>query len=109
MSLGWGLLAILGLAALTVITRGFFFLTQRELPVPAALTQALRYAPLAALAAVIAPEVLMTQGQLIDTWTDARLPAVAAGLAYYFCRRGIVGTIVCGMAVLLILRLGWGW
>lgn len=109
MSLGWGLVAILGLAALSVITRGFFFLTERELPVPPALTQALRYAPLAALAAVVAPDVVMHQGALLDTWRDPRWPAAVAGMAYYFWRRGILGTIVCGMAVLLTLRLGFGW
>ena len=51
----------------------------------------------------------MTQGQLIDTWQDARLFAAAAATAWYFWRRGILGTIVAGMAVLLPLRLGLGW
>ncbi|MCE2659055.1 MAG: AzlD domain-containing protein [Rubrivivax sp.] len=109
MSLAWGLLAIAGLALLSVVTRGFFFLTERELPVPPALTQALRYAPLAALAAVVAPEIVMVKGQLIDTWRDPRLPAAAVGMAYYLWRRGILGTIVSGMAVFLALRLGAGW
>ena len=43
----------------------------------------------------------MTQGQLITTWKDARLPAVLAASAYFFWRRGILGTIVSGTAVLL--------
>lgn len=109
MSLGWGLVAILGLAALSVITRGFFFLLDREIPIPPWLLQGLRYAPLAALAAVVAPEVVMTQGRLIETWQDARLYGLAAGLAYFFWRRGILGTILAGMAVFLPLRLGLGW
>jgi branched-subunit amino acid transport protein len=108
-SLGWGLVAILGLAVLSLVTRGFFFLTDRELPVPPALNQALRYAPLAALAAVVAPEIVLTQGQLLGHWRDPRWPAALAGLAYYFWRRGILGTIVTGMAVLLTLKLGFGW
>ena len=66
-------------------------------------------APLAALAAVVVPEVVMTQGQLISTWRDARLFAAAAGAAYFWWRRGILGTILSGMAVLLPLRLGLGW
>jgi len=101
--------AILGLAALTVITRGFFLLTEREIPIPDWLREGLRYAPLAALVAVVAPEVVLTQGQLIGTWQDARPYAAAAGAAYYFWRRGILGTILTGMAVLLPLRLGLGW
>ncbi len=109
MSLGWGLVAIVGLALLSVVTRGFFFLTERELPIPVWLTQGLRYAPLAALAAVVAPEVVLTQGQLISTWKDARPFAMLAGLAWFFWRRDILGTILAGMAVLLLLKLGLGW
>jgi branched-subunit amino acid transport protein len=104
-----GLIAIAGLTVLTILTRGFFFLTERELPMPAWLLQGLRYAPLAALVAVIAPDIVMAQGHLITTWQDARLFAAAAGLAYFAWRRGILGTIVTGMAVLLPLRLGLGW
>lgn len=109
MSLAEGLVAIAGLALLSVLTRGFFFLTERELPMPPWLLQGLRYAPLAALAAVVAPEIVLTQGQLIGTWKDARLFAAVAGGAYFWWRRGILGTIVTGMAVLLPLRLGLGW
>ena len=63
----------------------------------------------AALVAVVAPEVFITQGRLIGTWTDAHLPAVAAAAAYYVWRRGLLGTIVSGTAVLLAFRLGLGW
>ncbi len=101
--------AILGLAVITLVTRCFFFISERELPFPAWLQKGLRYAPLAALAAVVVPEIVMTQGQLIDTWQDARLFAAAAALAYFFWRRDILGTILIGMAVLLPLKLGLGW
>jgi branched-subunit amino acid transport protein len=100
---------ILGMAVVTVITRSFFLLPQRELPLPSWAMQGLRYAPLAALAAVIAPEVLLTDGALISTWRDARLFAVAAGTAYFAWQRSILGTIVAGTAVLLALKLGLGW
>lgn len=109
MSTPEGLIAIVGLTVLTVATRGFFFLTKREIPIPDWLTQGLRYAPLAALAAVVVPEVVLLQGELIGTWQDARLYAAAAGAAYFWRRRGILGTILCGMAVLLPLKLGLGW
>ncbi len=102
-------LAIVGLAVITVLTRSFFFISNRELPIPAWLQQGLRYAPLAALAAVVVPEIVMTQGQLIGTWQDARLFGAAAGLAYFFWRRDILGTILTGMAVYLPLKLGLGW
>jgi branched-subunit amino acid transport protein len=102
-------ITIAGLAALTVVTRGFFFLTDREIPIPDWLRQGLRYAPLAALAAVVVPEIVLTQGELIRTWKDARLFAAAAGAAWFFWRGGILGTILVGMAVLLPLKLALGW
>ena len=104
-----GVIATVGLAVLTVATRGFFFLTEREIPIPGWLRQGLRYAPLAALAAVVLPEVVLTQGQLIGTWQDARVFAAVAGAGYFWWRRDILGTIVVGMSVLLPLRLGLGW
>ncbi len=110
---GWeGLLAVLGLTGLTIATRGAFFLSRREVPIPQWLRQGLRYAPLAALAAVVVPEVLMTRGQFIGFighWQDARVFAAVAGAAYFWWRRDILGTIITGMAVLLPLRLGLGW
>jgi branched-subunit amino acid transport protein len=104
-----GVVAIAGLALITVVTRGFFLLPDRDLPLPNWLQQGLRYAPLAALVAVVAPEVMMTQGHLIGSWADARLPAVGVSTAYFYWRRDILGTIVSGTAVLLVLKLGFGW
>jgi branched-subunit amino acid transport protein len=107
---GWeAFVTIAGLAAITVVTRTFFLWSDRELVLPGWVQRGLRYAPLAALAAVLVPEIVMTQGQLIDTWQDARLYAVAASTAYYFWRRGILGTILTGMAVLVPLKLWLGW
>lgn len=103
------LLAIAGLAAITVLTRAFFMLPEREIPMPDWLKRGLKYAPLAALTAVIVPEIAMVQGELVDTWQDARLPATVCAALYYFWRRGILGTIVTGMAVYLPLHIGLGW
>ena len=102
-------IAIFGLAVITVVSRSFFMIPERELPLPDWLKRGLKYAPLAALAAVIAPEVLMDQGELVGTLQDARLPAVLCATAYYFWRRGILGTITVGMAVYLPLHIGLGW
>ena len=102
-------IAILGLAVITVVSRSFFMIPEREMSMPSWLKRGLKYAPQAALTAVIAPEILMSQGQLINTFQDARLPAVLCATGYYFWRRGILGTIVVGMAVYLPLHIGWGW
>lgn len=103
------LLAIAGLTVITIITRSFFMLPEQELPLPDWLRRGLKYAPLAALTAVIAPELFMHQGALIATFADARPPALLAACGYYFWRRGILGTIVVGMLVYLPLHIGWGW
>jgi branched-subunit amino acid transport protein len=100
---------IAGLAVVTVLTRGFFLLSDRDLELPPWAVQGLRYAPIAALAAVIAPEIVLTEGALLDTWRDARIYAVVAATAYFWWRRGILGTIVSGTAVLLPLKIWLGW
>jgi branched-subunit amino acid transport protein len=103
------IVTIVGLAAITVATRCFFLFSERELVLPGWVQRGLRYAPLAALAAVIVPEVVMAHGEFIDTWRDARLFAVAAASAWFYWRRSILGTILSGMAVLLPLKLLLGW
>ena len=105
----WTAATIVGMAAVTVLTRCFFFLSDKPWSLPEIARRGLDYAPIAALAAVIVPEIVMTQGQLIATWQDARLFGTAAGVAWFFWRRGVLGTIVCGMAVYLPLHLGLGW
>jgi branched-subunit amino acid transport protein len=109
----WTLATIVGLACVTVVARSFFFILDRQWDLPAWAQRGLQYAPIAALAAVIVPEVVMFQGHMIHTFKDARLYAVAAGLAYFFWRRGqgqaVLGTIMSGMAVYLPLHIGWGW
>jgi len=105
----WGYVACLGLTVITLVTRAFFMIPERELPMPEWLKRGLRYAPLAALTAVIAPEMVMSNGQLIGTLMDARLPALLCATLYFWLRRGILGTIVVGMAVYLPLHIGVGW
>jgi branched-subunit amino acid transport protein len=102
-------LTALGMAAVTLLCRAFFILPKDDLPMPRWLREGLRYAPTAALAAVVAPELVLTQGHLIDTWRDARIFGAVAGLAFYAWRRSLFGTIVCGTGVMLVLRFGLGW
>ena len=107
----WTLIVIVGLTGVTVLTRCFFFILDRPWGLPEWAHRALNYAPVAALAAVVVPEVVMTQDQLTATLLDARLYGAAAGIAYFFLRRhgGVLGTMLTGMAVYLPLHLGLGW
>ena len=110
---GWHMVTIVALVGVSVLTRCFFFISEKEWQLPHWAERGLQYAPIAALGAVIAPEIVMSQGQLIHTLEDARLFGALGGLVYYFARRGggqaVLGTIVAGMAVYLPLHIGLGW
>jgi branched-subunit amino acid transport protein len=107
------LLTFLLMGFLTMVARSFFFIPDGEWTLPRWAQRGLHYAPIAALTAVVVPEVVLTQGRLIETWLDARLIAMVAGAAYFFWRKGqgqaVLGTIVVGMVVYLPLHIGLGW
>ncbi len=110
MDINWHTVVIvLGLAVVSVLARGFFLFSNRTWSLPHWAQRGLQYAPIAALAAVVVPEVVMVQGHLIDTWQDARVYSAAVGAAVYFWRKDVLFTIVAGMAVYMPLHLGLGW
>lgn len=106
---GWTLMVIAGLAGVTVLTRCFFFILDRPWTLPAWAHRALQYAPVAALAAVVAPEIVMANGHLVPGWQDARIFAAVAGVAVFFWRRSVLVTLVVGMLVYLPLHLQLHW
>ena len=105
----WTLFVIVGLAGITVLTRCFFFILDRPWSLPSWAHRALHYAPVAALAGVVAPEVVMSHGHLVATWLDARIFAAVAGALVFFWRRSVLVTLLVGMAVYLPLHLGLRW
>ncbi|PUE08442.1 AzlD domain-containing protein [Limnohabitans sp. WS1] len=105
----WTLAVIVGLAVITVLARSFFFISSHAWQLPHWAQRGLQYAPIAALSAVVIPEIITVQGELVSTWQDARLYAALVGVLAYFWRRDVLITIVAGMAVYLPLHLGWGW
>lgn len=105
----WTLLTIVAMGVVTVVARGFFLISSKPWTLPHWAQRGLQYAPIAALSAVVIPEIVMTQGQLTHTWQDARLFAAAAGVAWFSWKRGVLGTIVAGMLVYLPLKIGLGW
>jgi len=108
---GWayGAITILGMALVTALSRGFFLWSKRDVRLPDPLQRALQVAPLAAIVAVTAPEILMTHGELIGTWREARLPAALAATAFYAWRPGVLGPLLAGLAVYMPLHIGLGW
>jgi branched-subunit amino acid transport protein len=91
-------LTIAGLTIVTVITRNFFIALGDTLRLPERVLHALRYAPACALAALIAPEVLIAQGTLAPIMNPKLIAAVAA-LFVMLVTRSMVWTMVAGMAV----------
>ena len=105
----WTLAVIVGLAGVTVLTRSFFFFSSEEWALPDWAQLGLQYAPIAAMAAVVLPEILMQQGQFLNTWMDARWVGATVGAAVYFWRRNVLWTILAGMLAYLPLHLVLGW
>lgn len=102
-------LGVLGLVVISALTRSAFFLSAQPWDLPAWAERGLKYAPLAALAAVVFPEVLMVQGQWPQTWADARYVAAPIAMAWAWWREDMLTTIGVGMLVYLGLKLGLGW
>ena len=105
----WTLVTIAGMTLITVLTRSLFFLSSRSWQLPVWAANGFKYAPIAALAAVVVPEIVVDAGYLVSTWKDARLIAAVFAAAWYLWRRSLLGTILAGMAVYLPLHLGLGW
>ena len=109
----WTFLTILLMACVTVITRCFFFIADAPWTLPSWAQRGMQYAPIAALAAVVLPEIVMTQGVFIHSLADARIYGAIAGAAFFSWQRGsgqaVLGTILAGMLVYVPLHIGLGW
>ena len=100
----WLTIGLLALA--TVLTRSSFFMLAST-RMPARLQQALRYAPAAALAAIVLPDLVLNGGAgatAID-WTNPRLLAGAGATLFFLATRHLLGTIVVGMALFTVIRI----
>jgi branched-subunit amino acid transport protein len=98
-------LAIIGMALVTALTRASFLIGGERLVLPPRAQRALRYAPAAALAAVVVPDLLETPHGLSIGLSNHALYASIVGLGWYLWRRSMLGTIVVGMVVFTLLRL----
>jgi branched-subunit amino acid transport protein len=98
-------LAIIGMGLVTALTRALFLIGGERMVLPPRVQRVLRYAPAAALAGVVVPDLLETPAGISFAPSNHALWASAAGLAYYLWRRGMMGTIVVGMLVFTLLRL----
>jgi branched-subunit amino acid transport protein len=95
--------AIAGITAATFIARSTLLLVGLSLRFPPAVEAALRFAPACALAAIIVPDLLFTDGVADLSWSNHRLLAGIAGAAIFAAFRSVIGTIGGGMAVFWLL------
>ena len=100
-------LVIIGMTAVTVFTRSLFLAMGNRMTLPTRLQHALRFAPAAALIAIVLPDLLWNHGHLDASWTNPRLMAGIVATVFYVATRRMLGMVVVGMAVFTVLRL-WG-
>lgn len=93
------------LTAATILTRCSFFLFGNAVKLPPKVQHALRYAPAAALAAILAPDLLMSGGQVSLGLTNPKLVAGICAAVFFLLTRRMLGMIVTGMVIFTILRL----
>lgn len=105
MSVAEYLLLIVLMAATTVVTRSFFFMIGGSRRMPGWMQKSLGYVPAVALAAILAPDLLMSQGALVTPWQNIKLIAAIAATAFFLFTRHLLGTLVFGMACYTALRL----
>ena len=103
----WGhmLLAFAGLGVTTLVTRGSFFMLPASLRLPPLVERALRYAPACALAAIIAPDVLTNDGELVVGWHNNELWAALLATAVFAKTRNMLLMMAAGMTAFTLLRL----
>lgn len=101
----WLIFILIALA--THLPRASFIVLGSRVALPSVVQRALRYAPAAALAAIVVPDVVLVGGDLqpLNPKLAAAFAAVAAGL----WSRNPWLPFIAGMGLLLALRFGLGW
>ncbi len=99
----WITIGLLTLA--TLIARSSLFLLGHAVKLPPKLLHALRYAPAAALAAIVAPDLLVQGSSLNLSLMNPKLLAAICATLFFLRTRHLLGTIVAGMLVFSVLRL----
>ena len=96
----WLAFILIGLA--TTLPRASFIVLGNRVSLPPVVQRALRYAPAAALAAIVAPDVLVVAGDFAPL--NPRLAGIIAAVAAAMLWRNPWLPFIAGMAVLLGLR-----
>jgi len=94
----------LGAGLATFLIRLSFIAVEGRVRLPSWFRTALQFVPAAMLSALIAPDLLMRDGQLYLSPANARLVAGLVAIVIAARTRSIGWTIVGGMAALLVME-----
>ncbi|HEX5801652.1 MAG TPA: AzlD domain-containing protein [Azospira sp.] len=97
----WLIFVLVGLA--TTLPRASFIVLGNRVVLPSLVQRALRYAPAAALAAIVVPDVLLVAGEFAPF--NPKLAAAGAAVGAALLWRNPWLPFIAGMGVLLGLRL----
>lgn len=97
-------LTVLGMGLVTYLTRLVPILALGRLRLPHGIYRAMRYIPVAVLAAIVLPELLVRDGVPALTLTNSRLWAGLAAAVVAWRYHRILLTVAVGMAILWILE-----
>ena len=95
--------AVVLMTLCAIVTRAGYMLVGAYLPLPGGVRRALRYAPVAALTAILVPDLLPWQAGVGPVF-DYKLLAGIAGTIVMLLTRNSVLVIVIGMIVLWLMR-----
>lgn len=100
----WLVFVLIGLA--TTLPRASFIVLGGRVTLPSLVQRALRYAPAAALSAIVLPDVLLVSGELAPF--NPKLAAAGVAVVVALRWRNPWLPFIAGMAVLLGLQHGMG-
>ena len=88
----------------TLLTRSLFFMVGGARRMPDWLQRSLSHVPAIALTAIIAPDLLMVQGALVEPWLNIKLISALVATIFFLTTRHMLGTLVVGMLCFTALR-----
>jgi branched-subunit amino acid transport protein len=100
---GWVLIA--GVALVSYLTRAIFVVPSSYLRLSPGVHRVLRFAPAAALMAIVIPDMLILQGQLSLSLANPRLVGGLVGFAVAAATRSILAAMAAGMLAFTLVRL----
>ncbi len=96
--------AILLLALCSLLTRAGYFLFGDHLPLTPAVRHALRFAPVAALVAIIIPELFPLSGSYYTTEAIIKIVSAALAVLLFMRTRNALHLMLGGMVCFWVLR-----